>query len=432
MSLDTVEQKYERREAAPEVEVGRVNRPEPKLRLPMLRYLRPVWAVLVGGIFCQYMLTSILAVGWAYRYMQRVALKQWWKMGDELGRGKSFDSFLMEHGGDDEHSRLPNWFVRYDARNATRRDLREEPGVFGKIKLVFRGAGASLWRNGVLGVQAIFNIWVFTILPALLWQFGWYSGWDNSFNKGYEQFNVGQLISLSGILLFLVVMLYVPMALSRQAVTGNWKSFYDFKVVWTLVQQRRLASLFLAGVFSLVSLPFAILKTVPLFRSMANFETESMTATELLAWLNSYFFWVSVAGFIAFVFVRHVAVRIYAGAVVSALKTETLSEGDLSELESRTLNALGLVPERGQFSRHRVVELVGKATRPPWRVTITIATLLVWFSFVAQIYVSEFLNYHPQRGFVNQPIIQMPWFRYVPSALEAEAKAEASGAVTLD
>jgi hypothetical protein len=41
----------------------------------------------------------------------------------------------------------------------------------------------------------------------------------------------------------------------------------------------------------------------------------------------------------------------------------------------------------------------------------------VWFSFVAQIYISEFINYHSGLGWINQPLVQLPWFRYLPTAV---------------
>jgi len=49
-------------------------------RLPRLRKT-PVflWKFLVGMVCCQSLLFSFLLVGWTYRFMQRVALKAWWK-----------------------------------------------------------------------------------------------------------------------------------------------------------------------------------------------------------------------------------------------------------------------------------------------------------------------------------------------------------------
>jgi hypothetical protein len=38
----------------------------------------------------------------------------------------------------------------------------------------------------------------------------------------------------------------------------------------------------------------------------------------------------------------------------------------------------------------------------------------IWFAFVAQVYVSEFLNYHPVAGFLNHVLVQFPCFDFVP------------------
>jgi hypothetical protein len=46
-----------------------------------------------------------------------------------------------------------------------------------------------------------------------------------------------------------------------------------------------------------------------------------------------------------------------------------------------------------------------------------VLTAMVWFTFVAQIFISEFINYHPVIGWLNQPLVQLPWFHYVPGGL---------------
>jgi hypothetical protein len=52
------------------------------------------------------------------------------------------------------------------------------------------------------------------------------------------------------------------------------------------------------------------------------------------------------------------------------------------------------------------------------RVTVALATFFVWFTFVAQIFISEFLNYHPVLGWLNQTLVQLPWFHYIPPHLK--------------
>jgi hypothetical protein len=52
------------------------------------------------------------------------------------------------------------------------------------------------------------------------------------------------------------------------------------------------------------------------------------------------------------------------------------------------------------------------------RITSAWALILIWFSFVAQIYISEFFNYHNGVGWMNQPLVQLPLFHYVPARLK--------------
>ncbi len=381
------------------------------------------WKLLVGGVLCQYAFTSVLAIGWSFRLAQRAAIKRWWKVSDAPEKAATFKEQCAESGLLREYRNYPNWFVRADAVHETRAEFDLSDRLRDKFRALRTGGGGSLWQNAKLGVQGIFNVLVLTIVPLICWEFGWYSGWDNSFNKGYEQFSVGVTIVLIGVGLFLVAMLYLPMAQARQAVTGDWRSFYHFRTVWRLIQRRRLACFVLAGLFSLVSLPLTILRTIPLGVGNSP-EYASLTNTELLAWANTYYFYVSIAGFVGFALLRMVAARIYAGALLEAFRMGELSVADLRGIEGPVLGELGLVTQVGREKRHIVIEIARKAARPPWRVAVTAGTLVVWFTFVGQNFVTEFLRFNVQRGFINQPLVQLPWFRYVPDQLVQAAKAE--------
>ena len=191
------------------------------------------WKYVVGMVFCQFFLGAILIVGWTYRLMQRFVYRRWWERSEARRSGKSFREFLAEDESTRAHFRWPNWFVAQNFREAVRR----RP---------LRSLVSSLWANLRTGAQGIFNTWVLTMPGCLLMLFSWYHGWNNSFNKGYEQAAVGPLTGLLGLILFILAMLYVPMAQTRQAATGEWKSFYDFRLVRKLVLRRWPACLGLA------------------------------------------------------------------------------------------------------------------------------------------------------------------------------------------
>ena len=373
----------------------------------------------MGAVFCQWPVTAVLVVGWTYRLMQRRALKFWWKAAKTE---EDFPSFVEGHASSAGHGIHPNWFLAQHARVniAARRATRKT--FWGKLWCLPWGMTKSLYENLRLGVAGMMNTWVVTLLPTLLWVFGWYSGWDNSFNKGYEQFSVGVSISLTGIVLFLAVMLYVPMAQARQAVTGKWRSFYEFRKIRALIRRRRAACLVLAGCYSVASLPVAILIAIPSFITQINPALNDATDLEFLEFMNTYFFWACVVGFTTFVVLRLLAARLYAGAVLGAVRAGELPVTELSEFEATALQRLGLSEPEERAPRHIAIAVAQKASRPIVRAPLVVATLAIWFTFVAQIYVGEFLNYHPVRGWMNQPLVQLPWFRYVPGHLVESAK----------
>ncbi len=377
------------------------------------------WKFLVGVVLCQTPFTAVLVVGWTYRLMQRAALRSWWK---SAKTDEDFQAFADAHEATLGHRTYPNWIVAQNPMTSMPGRWVRQETVFGKLWCLPWALTASLLENARVGVAGMVNTWVLTLLPAILWVFGWYAGWDNSFNKGYEQYSVGIVISLIGIALFVVVMLYVPMAQARQAVTGRWRSFYEFGKIRALIRRRRVACLLLAGCYSVASVPVAILIVFPLFIEQVRPATSEMTDLELLKFLNTYFLWTGVVGFTAFVALRVLAARLYAGAVLGAVRAGEVSVHDLSEIEAATLERLGLGESEDRAPRHVAIEVVRKASRPIVRAPLVAATLVVWFTFVSQIYVREFLNYHPVRGWMNQPLVQLPWFRYVPEDLEESAR----------
>lgn len=360
-----------------------------------------------GMLFCQSFLGSVLVTGWSYRLARRSAFRQWWKEA-EAPRGI--------HGNEDEEIRRstawPNWFLPPDFAQAS----RGQPGAHcgRRLFLLLRVLSHSLRLNLRLGFQGILNTWVVTLPAALLWWFGWYAGWNNSFNKGYEQAFAGPGISIAGILMFIAAMLYLPLAQARQAVSGEWRSFYGFRVVWTVVRNRWLSCVGLAALYSALSLPVATLKTVPMFLPQNYPFLENLSHPEALHYLNAYFFWCALLVFPSYVLLRVVAARIYASGLLAALQNGQLFPSSLSSCERSFLDRLGLLHVRPQPPRHLFVRLVqGTGTRLG-RLTATVALVGVWFSFVAQIYISEFLSYHGALGWLNQPLVQLPWFHYLP------------------
>ncbi|MGZ8921182.1 MAG: hypothetical protein ACXW3L_09370, partial [Limisphaerales bacterium] len=351
------------------------------------------------------------------RAAQRAVQKRWWKISGaadacfcDFAQGSSFHRAL---GG------WPNWIVEHQRAWLT---AHRTPGR-AKISRIVKALFHSLWLNFKIGVQGIFNTWVVTLPGCVLMLFSWYAGWHNSFNKGYEQAVVGPATGLAGIALFIAAMYYAPMAQVRQASTGNWRAFYQFKLVWQLIRKKWLACFVLALFYTAFSVPVTILKTVPGFFLQMNPSLADRSPAELLDFAKNYYFFTGIAVFVAFVLLRLVAARIYAASLLDCIQSGALAEDALAENEWETMHRLDLLTVRPRLERHVFVRTVAWLGTRMGRAATGFALFLVWFSFVAQVYTSEFFLKSPMgRGWLNQPLVQLPWFNYIPGQLTEDAK----------
>ena len=93
-----------------------------------------------------------------------------------------------------------------------------------------------VWQRVKLGVAGWLTMSSLALLPGILWAGAWWAGWDNSFNKGYEQASVGPLVGVGGVVLFLLLMPYLQIAQARHAETLDWRCVYRFREnlkIWT-------------------------------------------------------------------------------------------------------------------------------------------------------------------------------------------------------
>ncbi|MAE63897.1 MAG: hypothetical protein CMJ18_06455, partial [Phycisphaeraceae bacterium] len=376
-----------------------------------LRVLVAAWKWLVAAVLSASPVTSVLIVGWVYRLMQRSALSTWHRLG---ASDESFTAFLDRHDDTRAHVHWPNWMLGQRwTRSIRGGDAAASPAVVRRIAGALAG---SAWVNFRLGVAGVFNTWVLTLPACAMWLSAWYAGWNNSFHKGYEQAWIGPMTGWIGVLLFIGAMVYVPTAQARQAVTGRWRSFYQFGLVWRLIRRSPWKHAALAAAYCALSVPVMVLKTVPIgFDRIEDYE--QMTNAQVLGMLDRYFFWCAVAVFAIFTALRLWAARIYATTMIGALRCGAVAPGELADTERRWLGRLDLLEAPPRPSRHVIVRSLGWAGQRAGQVVVAGALIVIWFVFVAQIFVSEFLVYHPVVGWMNQPLVQLPWFRYVPQAL---------------
>lgn len=379
----------------------------------------------LGALFCQSLLGSILILGWTMRIARRTILKAWWRRSASPHKEADFDAFLLRDGTTAGQAGFPN-LVR--GQNLSAWESCRQTADRRALRNLGRALFCSLAQNMKIGLQSILTTWAITLPGCALWFFSWYDGWNNSFNKGYEQAAVGPATGIAGVFLFIGAMFYAPMAQMRQASTGDWRAFFEFGKVRDLIRKNWLACFGLAALCSLLSFPAFLLKTAPAFFTNAEPGWADLTAPEALRILKAWFFWAGFYILPAFILLRIVAAKIYASSVLACAQSGLWNEDSLSENEWGALRRLGLLEALPRPRRHPLLRLAAWVGTRVGRATVVFGTFLAWFTLVAQIYTSEFfIKAEYGKGWLNQPLVQLPWFTYIPSALRDADATELPG-----
>ena len=377
------------------------------------RLLRILGVLLVGTIWCQTLGTSILALGWVYRWVgHRVSQKlfQLSPMAEKI----SWQQFAS------------NWEELTPVRsppNLFRRQAGVASPRLSVLKWIHDWLHGS-WLNWRVGLGGIMTTWVLTLLPGVIWALAWYTGWHISYTKMYEQSATGFSLGFSGWLLYTGMMLYIPSAQARHAFTNDWYSFFDWRFISTVLWHRPRQLLLLAMGYVIANIVLTFFKALPTFWTTINPTLTTLSAHEALELLNQYYFYTGGIAFLLFLALRTIGGNIYSSALwemwcQSKLKPEAFNRQEVKLFE------LLKVDYGCRYQKPRLVrKLLGIPLKISYRGTILTLTILVWGVFNFMPFVSEFANYYPVRGFLNQPLVQLPCFRYVPTHLEAKAATE--------
>jgi hypothetical protein len=373
--------------------------PQTEAKAWPLRMFRGLWKWLLGAFSCQNPLLALIGAGWGYRLARRSALKAWWKKRPNAMEGETFRQFARSHEHLQAFERTPSWFLAQDKQEHNR------------LVTTFHSLAINLW----LGFRAWFHSLVFLAIPSSLMMFSWYSGWDNSFNKGYEQFDVGAMLGLFGVGLLIVVMLYLPMAQARFAVTQRVRSFYDFRLIRKVIRRQWSSCLWLVAGYALAGLPLMLagsfLGVATATESLAN-----LTPQEALAFLNKYYFVWGLYVFAAFVLLRAWAGRIYARGLLTCVQTGRIQDASLKAWEREAMQTCGLKTEAESAPKRSLLWTSNTLARV---FAGGLASIAIWLTFAAQIYVTQFFAAQPElKRWGNHPLIQVPWFHHIPSHLK--------------
>lgn len=363
----------------------------------MKRLIAFLWKALFGIALCLTPVTAVLVVGWLTRLMQRSTFKLWYReSGSELGIG-SFQDFVLSNDNTAHLAHWPNWFTSHT------------PAGDGKVQRLFSRLLGSLWANLKLGLQMLLNTWVLTLPACLIWIMSWWGGWENSFNKGYEQAAVAPLAGIAGVIVFIIAMLYVPLAQARQAATGSWRAFYDFRLVRKLIRHSRLRAIWLAVSFAVAGLVVAGLRVGPLALGNLLEGDSDMTPQRIEQIAGAYHVFAAALIFMMIIALRTIAARIYARGLSRGVRAGDISPSMLAENERAFFARLGLLDIEDRPAGGLVKRTALSSGRGLIAVVSLLILLALWFIFVAQLFVSQFLNYN-WIGWLNLPLVQIPWF----------------------
>lgn len=365
-------------------ESAAVDPPRPRRRRAWVGWL--LWPIkfALGVVLCQHPLGALFVVGWSQNMMQRAAVKSWWRRSESRQTGATADDF------------------RIAVLNVPTKGRRRWRWV------------APIWHTWRRGLATALNVLVVTLPATALWVFAWSLGWNNSFFKHYEQSHLGFVIGVSGILIFSAVMLYLPIARARQATTGDWRTFYDFRFNWRLVRLGSWEMLGVAILFALASMPVMILRIAPYFLG-SDPALAGLSDEELRERLGEYFLFSTVIVIPLYFLVWRIAATAYARAVVRGARRYGPSTA-LVDIERRAIASVLAVqdaPNRGST--------FGGILRGGIRLPVTTLLLgtayLTWSAVAVQIFVGQFFNYVPVVPWMNHPLVLLPWLRYFPAGL---------------
>jgi hypothetical protein len=345
-----------------------------------------LWRYFLGALFTLTPITAILVVGWTQRSAARTVARRW-----ETASGPA-------RSDASEHRAWPRWIMAEDAPALLGQARRSGP--LRAPALVARALFGSLAANAYAGIRALIPIAIVMAPAGLLWLFSWWAGWDNSFNKGYEQSSIGPSLAFAGIAYFMVAMTLLPLAEMRQAVNDSWSAFFDIRFLRRAAREVQLGLIALGALFVTAGFAVAALKVAPL--GLGNSVADP---ADLRLIAERYPLLVAALLFPLYVALRLTAARIYAratlrlaskGITAFAARERTLLEQfgvNLSEPAAATTAIRGIAAGGGALVSTALASAVMFA---------------IWFGFAGEFYVSQFLV-HDWMHWINHPLIQLPW-----------------------
>ena len=311
------------------------------------RFFRWLRDMAVGTLLCLTPVAALLALGWQMRAVSRRIDARWGVVATS-----------------------PGWVL--GARGT------------GWLSRLIGGLAANVRA----GVFAFLGLAMLTLPFTVLWLGAWWAGWENSFNKGYEQAAVGPIVWSIGTVLALPVLAHLPLAVAYAAHESRVSAFFEVSRIRSLAAASgwRIAWLALLGV--VLSIPFFGMRALPVFVEGIVPGFADMTGEQQAQVAFGFDLFGAGLAFVLMLFFKLRAASVYAIAAPRAAtgRRRALWEGHVAQS----------VTPRG---------------RDPWRVSSTVWNLLasaIWLALPVLIVMGQFMNYAPAL-WLTHPTFLLPW-----------------------
>jgi hypothetical protein len=305
-----------------------------------------LWTLVVGAVLCAAPVTSLIALGWLTRRMA-------WRAGQRF----------------DMVAEAPGWVL--GARGAGR----------------WERAMGGLAANIRAGARSLVALMAWSLPFSALWLGAWWAGWENSFNKGYEQAFAGPMVFVAGLLIAAVLLPVIPFMLAHMAVEGRLAAAFQLRRIRGVMAQAGWRVAALSVLTFAAGLPFIGVQAFATLAPSVIPQIDVMTPEELLAVRN----WLTLVtagyAFTALWILRSIAARIYANAAP---------------------RAAGLRPGLWDGA---VASEVAQPARARSRVLTTLwvgAAMAAGAGIDAQLVVAQFIH-HAWWRWVFHPFFALPW-----------------------
>ena len=255
-----------------------------RMRMRLLGWLRDLD---IGTLLCLSPLTALLVLGWQTRSMAA-------RIQTQLGQPSPSPGWLIGQRGS-------GWVVR-----------------------LFGGVAANI-RTGIVAATGLALI---TLPFTGLWLGAWWAGWENSFNKGYEQASIGPLTWFLGAFIALPILAHLPLALAHASAEGRLGAFLEWRRIRSIFAAAGWRVVWLALLSVALSVPFFGLRALPVFVEGIVPAFADMTTEEQLQVAQGFDLAGAALAFVLILFLRNRAAAVYSLAAPRAARGRSASHWD--------------------------------------------------------------------------------------------------------